>query len=288
MMIHYVGKIYNFNPPPPRGDVIIDIPFYEQNPVSPEVLIHLDDAEVKNKESSDYQNIRTIPSTEKEIIKKNGLLVTGQQKILEILKNDIHTKQELILWNGMPKYPQLTYVLGLAWNHLLRSGETTSPFTEKQIIKITFDYGVNRSISHLIRNQYTYFQTLSKYQNFTNAEILDEAIRFSFQAMKHWFGYKIPKWISTINHLQQYVAALNGLEAGDYSFYAGQIENDFIQPNLVILNEYGVPRSAIDKLARFIHSDWNDEQVLSTVKQSALEHRDSFIDYEVEKILDSL
>src|SRR5690606_14848438 len=62
LMIHYTGTIYNFNPIPPNQQVVIDIPFYEQNPISDEVLIHLDDNEVKNTNSTQYKKIKGIPS----------------------------------------------------------------------------------------------------------------------------------------------------------------------------------------------------------------------------------
>ncbi len=286
MMIHYVGKIYNFNSPPEKGDVIIDIPFFEQNPVTSEVLIHLNSDEIIDKNSSDYLNILSIPDVEKEIIKKNGLLVTGQQKILEILKVDMLRKSDLILWQGMPTYHQLAYLILLAWNNLLKPGESTSPYTVKQIVKITSDYGRYKSIQYLIRAQNSYFQTLSRYKSYTDEEIYDDAIRFALQAMKHWFGYKIPKWIQTINKLQKHVATLNNLNAGEYSFYASQIENDFIQPNLMILNEYGVPNSAIKKIENNIDKDWTEEQVLSAVKRSISENRRDFLDYEADKIND--
>ncbi|OYT64395.1 helicase, partial [Methanosarcinales archaeon ex4484_138] len=41
MMIHYIGRIFNFNEPPEKENIIVDIPFFEQKPVSDEVLIHI-------------------------------------------------------------------------------------------------------------------------------------------------------------------------------------------------------------------------------------------------------
>jgi hypothetical protein len=39
MMIHYIGKIYNFNLEPKReNNMIVDIPFFEQNPVKKEIV----------------------------------------------------------------------------------------------------------------------------------------------------------------------------------------------------------------------------------------------------------
>ena len=61
MMVHFVGKIYNFNPPPPKEDIIVDIPFFEQNPVSDEVLINLNLDEIKHPDSEQNQYIQNLP-----------------------------------------------------------------------------------------------------------------------------------------------------------------------------------------------------------------------------------
>lgn len=66
MMVHYVGRIYNFNKPPEKKAVIVDIPFFEQSKVSDEVLIHIDEKDVKNKKSEQYKDLQKIPEEERE------------------------------------------------------------------------------------------------------------------------------------------------------------------------------------------------------------------------------
>ena len=48
-MVHFVGNIYNFNPPPKKEQIIIDIPFFLQNPITDEVIIQLEKIEVLDK-----------------------------------------------------------------------------------------------------------------------------------------------------------------------------------------------------------------------------------------------
>ncbi len=36
-------------------------------------------------------------------------------------------------------------------------------------------------------------------------KILDEAIQSVFQIVRHWFQYKVPKWIGVVNSLQEFV-----------------------------------------------------------------------------------
>lgn len=42
-MVHYIGNIYNFNVPPEKVEINVDIPFFQQNPIKDEVLIQLDE-----------------------------------------------------------------------------------------------------------------------------------------------------------------------------------------------------------------------------------------------------
>ncbi len=199
MMVHYIGNIYNFNPVPLRENVIIDIPFFEQNPISDEILINIDEKDVKNKNSKQYKDLEAIPNDIKQLIRKNGVSIQGQLKILKTLENDIKNKYRLVSWSGFPTYEQLTYILTLAWNNLLKSGETTRPMTLNKLIKVTFDYGNDSNINRLVKENFSYLKKNEK--NKSDIELLDKAIQQSFQILKHWFQYKVPKWLSVINDL---------------------------------------------------------------------------------------
>lgn len=286
MMQHYVGTVYNFNKPPQKEDIVVDIPFFDQRHLSKEVLIHLDDEEVLNKDSPDYFAIQKIPETEKKVIQKNGLSVDGQQAIINILRKDIETNPELVLWKGTPTYEQLSYLMALAWQHLIKPTENVRPFTASQITKITFDYGFGQDINLLIRNKFLYDRKQDRFNDLTDDQVLDNSIRYAFQVLRHWFSYKIPKWLQTLDKLQKFVAFEKGVHSGDYSFYASQIENDFIRPNLTILEEYGVPRSAIKKLENIISEDASEEMVFDAIRELVHRPRTQFNSYELESLKD--
>ena len=61
MMVHYIGNIYNFNPEPPIENMIVDIPFFEQDPVSDEVLININYKDIRDKNSNQYKELEIIP-----------------------------------------------------------------------------------------------------------------------------------------------------------------------------------------------------------------------------------
>lgn len=288
LMMHYVGRIYNFNQPPHKKNIIVDIPFFEQDPIKDEVLIHLEDKEIKDKKSGQYQFISKMPEEEKVIIKRSGLLVRGQKAILDILKKDIGTKYDLIAWSGMPSYRQLEYLLTLSWEHLLKKGETTRPMSLKKLVKVTFDYGTKKSILNLVDNNYTFYKKLEKNKERNSNELYNEAVSDAFQILRHWFHYKVPKWINVMHELQKYVCQQNRLNPGSYSYYASQLENDFVRQNLSILVEYGVPKSAIDKLTSKIPDDLHEDEVLKLIKDKNLIATSSLNQYEKERVEENL
>ena len=142
MMVHYIGNIYNFNVPPEKVEINVDIPFFQQNPIKDEVLIQLDENDVNNKQSNQYLEIKTISDKEKEVIRRNGLSVKGQLHILNQLRSDIHSKANFICWNGTkPKKVYLDYILKLAWDNLLSESESKT-ITFNQLSYLTHAYGV--------------------------------------------------------------------------------------------------------------------------------------------------
>lgn len=288
MMVHYIGKIYNFNPPPEKSNIIIDIPFFQQNPIKDEVLIQLDDRDIRDKSTKQYQSILQIPTKEREVIKRNGLSVHGQKQIIDILWDQIERQYDLIYWNSYPKYEQLQFVLGLAWDNLKTPGESIAPMSKKQLIKMTFDYGINKNIFYLVNNQFNYRRKLEANKDKLSTDLRDEAIQFVFQAMKHWFQYKIPKWLSVMNELQRFVCAEKRIRAGNYTYYANLIENDFIRENLAILLEYGVPSSAIRKLESYIPENINQDDILTYIKTNRLNSHKCLIQYEKDKITENI
>lgn len=292
MMEHYIGRIFNFNLPPEREEINVDIPFFQQTPIKDEVLIQLDELDINDRHTQQYIDLHNIPNNVKEIIKKNGLSVKGQLRILEQLRTDIRDNQQYICWNGTkPKKEQLEYVLKLAWNNLMTETESRG-ITFKQLAYLTHAYGAwGTPIIKLIEDRTVYLATeyQKKHPGIELTEDMlvqfeDTSIKLILQVVRHWFEYKVPKFLTTINSLQELVCSEMGITPGDYTQFASIIENDFIPNHLTILAEYGIPHTAIKKLSRFIPSDTNDEELIPYIRQHNLHLTRSLITYEKDKI----
>lgn len=251
------------------------------------MLIQIETTEVKDIQTEQYRSILQIPDNEKEIIKKNGVHVKGQKSIIDKLRANIPRDYHLLDWT-MPDYRQLEYVLGLAWDYLIVPGETTAPMTKNKLVKMTFDYGLNQSIPQLIKSDYSYLRGLPSNVAKSDNELNDQAILETFQIIKHWFEYKVPKWLSVINEIQKFVCLEKGLRPGSYTYYSNLIENDFLPPNLAILAEYGIPSSAIRKIEKSIPAELSQDLVLGYIKQRRIDDSPALLNYEKIKLKENL
>lgn len=85
---------------------------------------------------------------------------------------------------------------------------------------------------------------------------------FSLRKSRHWFQFTVPKVFRVVDSLQRYVCERHGKKSGSYSYFVQQLENDFLQENLSILLEYGLPCSSVQKLTRFLSEDLSEDEVL--------------------------
>lgn len=300
MMIHYVGKIYNFNPPPEKQEeMIVDIPFFQQKPIEDEVLNGLKDEDIKPdvKKTEQFKKLEAIPKEERELFQKNGLSIKGQKKIFDIVSqldkqytiSRNNYKQEykiynLINWTQTPSYDQLQFILELCWNNLLKETESKKVKGINQLVYMTFNYSLKKDVFSIIQDDLKYNRKLELNNNKSDEQLLSESIDYIFNILRHWFHYRIPKWLNVINNLQKYICGKNNIKFGDYSYYASQIENDFVPDKLGILLEYGIPNSAILKLQKYINLGLEEDEIIEKVIKLTKEHPDLLLQYEIEKV----
>lgn len=290
MMEHYIGRIYNFYPMPPKKEIDIDIPLYDQSPIKDEVLIQLKKEHIHYQDSKQYQEIISIPADELAIIRKNGLSVKGQKQIIDILMSELPLKHDRFYWNtkNFPNYHQIQKVLSLAWDNLIVNGETVRPMTKDKLIGFTNSYLRHKDEVYLIKNEFDYLSKQQNYKNKPENEIYDAAIQNVFQTIRHWMQYKVPKWLSVISELQRFVCERKGLEPGNYTGIANLIENGFVPDNLSILVEYGIPVSAVRKISKKIPKEISQDEILDYVRNNDLVNISELIEYERNKIQQNL
>ena len=289
MMEHYVGKVYNFINIPKEEKIVVDIPFYEQNKdlITDEILVNIPEKDVKPQVRERYDKIYEISSELLDIIKKNGTSVNGQMSIYYALERDIQNGQyNDISWTRMPEYNKMLYILKLAENNTFTCENNKGILSVKQLTMYLNLYRTNGNMMQIIESLYNYKK--SKVKNLTaerDSNYYDQAIEEAFHIYRHWFQFTVPKAFRVVDSLQRYVCEKHGKKAGSYSYFVQQLENDFLQENLSILLEYGLPRSLVQKLTKFLPENLSEDEVLNYIIKNKSSIIKILTPYEQERLI---
>ena len=294
LMEHYVGKLYSFCRVPEEKDVIIDIPFFEQNPVSDEVLVNISKEDIKPENEERYKNLMKIEPDLLKIFKMNSVNIAGQQKILEKLMSDIldETCYSNTAWSGsIAKKSQMIYILSLGELGNIFSFEADTVVRSVAQLQVLISMYINeRRMNSIIDNLYNY--KINKRKRGANEaqqrKDYNESVENAFHVYRRWFQFVVPKTFRVVDNLQRYVCEKYNKEAGSYTYFCQQLENDFVRDNLGILTEYGIPSSATFKLESIISPYYTEDEVISFLKKNKKKVENQLNKYEFKKIYDSI
>lgn len=269
MMEHYIGRIINLHKPPKSESTEVDFPFFDQDPISSEILVNLDENEIKdiNDNLARYAEFKSKDPELQDILVRNGVSIEGQEKILERLLADLSvpSRRGMIIWSKIDAklYERLSYIFDLCWDTLSTAEERKSFGTKGWVVNKIVGSCYQTTVNQMIEKDIEYrakklaeekeIDFISVDDMFTKYPVemqskTDQIIEKIFALQKNWLQYRAPKWINVVDSLQKYATKKMGLSSGDYSYIAEMIENEFIQSSLRILLEFGIPQSAVKKL----------------------------------------
>lgn len=241
---HFVGNIYTFFEPPEETQIEVDIPWFTQHKASDEILIQLDNKDLKGTSKK-----RIEPYLKQEILnlstirKNSNMNVQGQISLAQEIESNIKKYHGLLCWSGIPKYKQLEFCCELLWKHNLISSESYI-YSAKQLTFYVNSYkNVGSSLGGFINTM------IENKKQRENKEINPNlVVREASKIVKYWFEFKLSKALLTLDNIQKEIFDKNSLKTGDYTFFSSSIESAFSNPTLAILQEFGIPLTVIKKI----------------------------------------
>jgi len=99
----------------------------------------------------------------------------------------------------------------------------------------------------------------------------DEAVQQVLDFLNLWANFHFPQLLRALDRIQKDVLQKFGLRSGDYGEYAAKVENRFMAPSLVGLEEYGVPLEVALKLHRYLRPYSTVDDALANLRHLPLE-----------------
>jgi hypothetical protein len=96
---------------------------------------------------------------------------------------------------------------------------------------------------------------------------VDLAIQKVLDFLRLWAGFHFPRLLRVVNRIQAEVLTRSGRRAGDYEFFANQVENLFLDHTMLALEEYGIPLEVARKLVRQLRPEGDLDLVLERLRR---------------------
>lgn len=291
MRKHFVGNVIRFEDQPEQMELFVDIPLFNQEQAPLEILISLEADDIDEKAKPRLEAFNNLPDDLKDVIRLNsGISIDAQIAIIVEIESNLAYYHSQLSWTSLPKnFDHLSTVIELCWPTLTGPGDKTyiegiGRLSARWLASFTFSYINLKSINSVIR---TYINDAFWVEKIPDVQKrIDTATYSILHITRHWFDYKLPKWLNVISNLQEYTFKKNNLSFGNYSFTASSIENGFLHPNIAALNEYDIPVSAIRKLEKYVNKDRTPEMNLINLNQLSDDvlFAKGLLKYEIEKI----
>lgn len=256
MWKHYVGHVYLFNDPPQKELAFVDVPVFTQNDDAPDaLLVQLDKNDLAPAAAGRMRQIWEQSSLSLETIKQNvGIEPWGQVELAREIEENINRLAPLLSWKGSPTYDQMLAVFDLAWRHFKVKG-LAGVVTAKQLTFRVNQYRIQPSFAAQLR------VTLRG----KSGDDADEALEGFLDFARQWVGFKAPRLMSAVNHIQSEVLTRHSKRPGDYSFFCGQLESLFMSPVIIALEEYGVPLQLGEKIMPLLRNPQTLDDALAAL-----------------------
>lgn len=281
MSVHYVGKVYLFHRQPDEQLPDVDIPALSQPVDAPSsLLLGLEDEELTEESRERLRQLLDGAELPAEVLREStGFSVERQLETAAAVEAELARFAPLLRWHGLPTKQELEVACELVWGKLHGGKREHGAFSAAQLA-----VRLSQLRDHPEAGDFIAAETENKY-HIERGHSVDQIAEEVLDFMRFWASHNFPKMLRSLDRIARYVLKRNGLPTGDFTVYAAQVENCFLPPTVVALEEYGLPRSVTMRLADVLPVEASLDDVLDRLAQIG-GHPAQLDDFELEVLDD--
>ena len=257
MFHHFIGNVYIFRDPPEERLPRIDFPIFTQPDDAPEsLLIQMDDQDLAPPARERIADLLEQADVAVEVLRESrGHDPRAILRLAQAIRTNAEVWGPMLRWNGQPTYQKLQFVCNLIWNYLLpdrrrRAGISSGDQLAYHIERLRQNQGAQGLLREMIQ------------QPGDPGENVEGAIDF----LRYWANFNFPKYLLTIDRVQRDALGRLRLPFGNYEYFAGLVENWFLDPAIMTLDEYGVPIQVGVKIQEMLRPNGNLDIALERLR----------------------
>lgn len=242
---YFIGKVFMLEAPPVEEGLTVEYPIGHQDEGSPMGLLmqlepeYLTDIS-RGRLQEAYANPVLSPAT---LIENRHIPIDRQVEVADTIIRELPKSRQLLSWKGIPEPSQLNYLCELVYS---LEGKNLMDYLISSSSQLAWHINA-------LRNQ----KSLPGYlreavESRRGDHTPNEAINLRLKFIRNMACFRLPRDIMAVNKIQADVLTKRGIEPGDFSFFAEQLENMFLDPLLTALDEYGIPTQISTQIKNLI------------------------------------
>lgn len=242
---YFIGKVFMLEAPPVEEGLTVEYPIGHQDEGSPMGLLmqlepeYLTDIS-RGRLQEAYANPVLSPAT---LIENRHIPIDRQVEVADTIIRELPKSRQLLSWKGIPEPSQLNYLCELVYS---LEGKNLMDYLISSSSQLAWHINA-------LRNQKSlpgYLREAVESRRGDHAP--SEAINLRLKFIRNMACFRLPRDIMAVNKIQADVLTKRGIEPGDFSFFAEQLENMFLDPLLTALDEYGIPTQISTQIKNLI------------------------------------
>jgi hypothetical protein len=260
---HFVGHVYLFHPPPHEQLPFIDIPAFSlSDDASDDLLLHLEEEDLREPAKGRVEKFKTQALLSIETLRANlGVEPESQLAIAESILDSLDYFKKIFYWHQYPSWTQLLAICELIWQNF--NGPALGARSVRTAKQLAFRINQLRdtpTIRELVENQIGF---MSNWRPDTHP---NEAVQNVLDFNRLWANFHFPRLLRTIDRIQKELLSTRGIQSGDFSFFATQVEQFFLDPALIALEEYDILIQTSRRIQHIILKEGDLDHTLNNLK----------------------
>ncbi|WP_155764523.1 DEAD/DEAH box helicase [Mycobacterium intracellulare] len=233
MASHYLGRVITYMSPPKEEPMEVDIPIDSQSPNAPlSSIVQLPEQDLSNESRARLQDAMSQTDISMATIKANrGFDPELQIEAARLLRSNRALRRNFA-WSGYPTNDQAWRVLEFGFENLLASNQRRGMNINRLWGMMNAVRDTQGDLRELVDRQSAY-----KFPNEDLSDVVAGVLAFQ----RNWMGFTIPSLLRATQRIYNEVATSLDEPLGNYAFYLSQVENLFLAPSILDLDEYGLP-----------------------------------------------
>lgn len=242
---YFIGKVFMLEAPPVEEGLTVEYPIGHQDEGSPMGLLmqlepeYLTDIS-RGRLQEAYANPVLSPAT---LIENRHIPIDRQVEVADTIIRELPKSRQLLSWKGIPEPSQLNYLCELVYS---LEGKNLMDYLISSSSQLAWHINALRNQKSL--PGYLREAVESRRGDHTPSEAINLRLKF----IRNMACFRLPRDIMAVNKIQADVLTKRGIEPGDFSFFAEQLENMFLDPLLTALDEYGIPTQISTQIKNLI------------------------------------